>query len=108
MAPFAEFEAIAAGTKCRKPLYSLSISPPSPISREQYMAAVDHIEGKLGLVGQPRAVVFHDKEGREHCHVVWSRIDLDRMKAAQVSHDQTRRREAETMRRPRGRTRGWE
>lgn len=31
---FAEFEAIAAGTKCRKPLYSLSISPPSPISRE--------------------------------------------------------------------------
>lgn len=38
-------------------------------------------------MGQPRAIVFHEKEGREHCHVVWSRVDLDRMKAVQISHD---------------------
>ena len=84
---FAEFEAIAAGTRCKEPLYSLAINPASPLSREQYMAAIDHIEGKLGLTGQPRAVVFHVKNGREHCHVVWSRIDLDNMRAIGLSHD---------------------
>ena len=41
----------------------------------------------LGLSGQPRAVVFHVKHGREHCHVVWSRIDTEKMKAVQLSHD---------------------
>lgn len=84
---FAEYEAVAAGTRCKEPLYSLAINPASPLSREQYMAAIDHIEGKLGLTGQPRAVVFHVKNGREHCHVVWSRIDLDNMRAVSMSHD---------------------
>lgn len=84
---FAEIEAIAAGTRCKEPLYSLAINPSAPLSREQYMAAIDHIEGKLGLAGQPRAVIFHVKNGREHCHVVWSRIDLDSMKAIPLSHD---------------------
>ncbi|MFC3071578.1 relaxase/mobilization nuclease domain-containing protein [Shinella pollutisoli] len=83
----AEYEAVAAGTRCKEPLYSLAINPSSPLSREQYMAAIDHIEGKLGLTGQPRAVVFHVKNGREHCHVVWSRIDLDNMRAIGLSHD---------------------
>lgn len=84
---FAEIEAVASGTRCREPLYSLAINPAAPISREQYLAAIDHIEDKLGLAGQPRAVVFHVKNGREHCHVVWSRIDLDTMKAIPLSHD---------------------
>ena len=83
----AEYEAVAAGTRCVKPLYSLSINPSAPLSRAQYMAAVDHIEDKLGLNGQPRAIVFHVKDGREHCHVVWSRIDIDNMKAIPISHD---------------------
>lgn len=84
---FAEFEAVAAGTRATKPLYSLSINPSAPLSRAQYMAAIDHIEDKLGLAGQPRAVVFHVKDGREHCHAVWSRIDIDSMKAIPISHD---------------------
>jgi len=82
-----EFAAMAKATQCQKPLYSLAINPASPLSREQYMAAIDHIEGKLGLTGQPRAVVFHVKNGREHCHVVWSRIDIASMKAVPLSHD---------------------
>jgi hypothetical protein len=84
---FAEYEAVAAGTRARKPLYSLSINPSHPLSRAQYMAAIDHIEDKLGLTGQPRAVIFHVKDGREHAHVVWSRIDIDTMKAIPISHD---------------------
>jgi len=47
---------------------------------EQRMQAIDRLEKDLGLTGQPRAVVVHEKEGREHCHVVWSRIDLDKMR----------------------------
>jgi hypothetical protein len=42
---------------------------------------MEQIEQKLGLEDQPRAVVFHEKEGRRHAHVVWSRIDTDEMKA---------------------------
>ena len=32
-------------------------------------------------------MVFHVKNGREHCHVVWSRIDITKMVAVQMSHD---------------------
>ena len=84
---FAEFEAFATGTRCKQSLYSLSINPSEPMSREQYLKAVNRIEDRLGLAGQPRAVVFHVKEGREHCHVVWSRIDTVNMRAVQLSHD---------------------
>jgi len=84
---FGEYEAVAAGTRCKEPLYSLSINPSAPISRDQYRAAIDRIEQRLGLSGQARAVVFHVKHGREHCHVVWSRIDTAKMRAVQLSHD---------------------
>lgn len=84
---FAEYDAIAAGTRCEKHLYSLSINPPQPLERAQYSAAIDRIEAGLGLQGQPRAVVFHIKNGREHCHVVWSRIDIGSLKAIHISHD---------------------
>lgn len=84
---FAEFEAVASGTKAKEYLYSLSINPPSPLSREQYHQAIQDIETRLGLTDQPRAVVFHVKDGREHCHVVWSRIDVEHMRAVHMAHD---------------------
>jgi len=87
---FAEFEAYAAGTKAKQPLYSLSINPSAPLTRDQYMEAIGMIEQRLGLTNQPRAVVFHIKHGREHCHVVWSRIDTQRLRAIPMSHDHTR------------------
>ena len=92
---FAEFEAVASGTKAKEYLYSLSINPPSPLSREQYHEAIQDIEHRLGLTDQPRAVVFHfkpDKDGivREHCHVVWSRINVENMRAIQMSYDRTK------------------
>ncbi|MCZ4262322.1 hypothetical protein O4G76_15890 [Limimaricola sp. G21655-S1] len=48
---FAEFEAVASGTKASKYLYSLSINPPSLLSREQYGEAIALIEERLGLQG---------------------------------------------------------
>jgi len=84
---FAEFEAVAAGTRAKQYLYSLSINPPAPLTREQYLDAIGTIEHRLGLTDQPRTIVFHVKDGREHCHVVWSRIDVDKMKAVHMAHD---------------------
>ncbi len=78
---FAEIELIATGTRAQKPLFSLSINPHEALTREQYFEAIDAIEKRLGFDGQPRAVVFHEKDGREHAHVVWSRIDAAQMKA---------------------------
>jgi hypothetical protein len=87
---FAEWRAQAKVTNCRKYLYSLSVNPDhrqGPFAREKYFDFIARTEAKLGLADQPRAVVFHVKGGREHCHVVWSRIDAKKSKAVQMSHD---------------------
>jgi hypothetical protein len=88
---FAEWEAQAhALTRCQNYLYSLSINPDpaqGPLTREQYADYIERAEGKLGLTGQPRAVVFHIKKGREHWHVVWSRINVESGKAVQIAFD---------------------
>ena len=55
------------------------------VSAADFEAAIERIEGRLGLEGQPRAVVFHEKEGRRHAHCVWSRIDAATMKARPLS-----------------------
>ncbi len=93
---FAEWEAQAhALTRCRKYLYSLSINPDpaqGPLTREQYADYIDRVEDRLGLADQPRAVIFHikpDNDGRprEHCHVVWSRVDAENAKAVHIAFD---------------------
>ncbi|MEM9011433.1 MAG: AAA family ATPase [Pseudomonadota bacterium] len=85
---FAEVEAISQATQCQKYLFSLSLNPPAEASVpvETFEAAITEIEGKLGLRGQPRAIVFHEKDGRRHAHCVWSRIDASAMRAITLSH----------------------
>ncbi|MEJ0017600.1 MAG: relaxase/mobilization nuclease domain-containing protein [Acetobacteraceae bacterium] len=84
---FKEAEAVSRGTKCRQYLFSLSLNPPEQerVPVEDFEQAVDRIEERLGLTGQPRAIIFHEKEGRRHAHCVWSRIDTDTMTARQMS-----------------------
>lgn len=88
---FKEAEAISLGTKCRQYLFSLSLSPPegASVPVEVFLETVDRIEKRLGLEGQPRAVVFHEKEGRRHAHAR-SRIDADTMTARQMSFFKTK------------------
>ncbi|OXT01962.1 hypothetical protein B7H23_03220 [Notoacmeibacter marinus] len=85
---FKEAEAISHGTKCRQYLFSLSLSPPksAKVSIAEFEAAIAGIERRLGLTGQPRAVVFHEKKGRRHAHCVWSRIDVGQMRAINLPH----------------------
>jgi hypothetical protein len=88
---FEEWSAYAKATQCRKYLYSLSINPDPQqgvLARAQYFDLIERAEKELGLSSQPRAVVFHvHNDGREHYHVVWSRIDIEKSKALQMSHD---------------------
>lgn len=85
---FKEAEAVAQGTRCKKYLFSLSLSPPgdASVSVNIFENAIERIEQKLGLEGQPRAIVFHEKDGRRHAHCVWSRIDSMNMKAIDQPH----------------------
>ncbi len=85
---FHEADAIASGTRCRKHLFSMSLNPPAGenVSVEAFEQAILQIEKKLGLESQPRAIVFHEKDGRRHAHVVWSRIDAERMRALNMAH----------------------
>ncbi|GLQ36796.1 hypothetical protein GCM10007908_04160 [Rhizobium albus] len=84
---FQEAEAVSRGTKCSQYLFSLSLSPPEQerVSPAIFERAIETVEQRLGLEGQPRAIVFHEKEGRRHAHCVWSRIDAETMTARPMS-----------------------
>jgi relaxase-like protein len=84
-----EMEGVASGARTNKPFYHGSINTRADerLTDEQRTYAIDKLEASLGLTGQARVVVVHEKEGREHCHIVWSRIDLDRMAAISDSHN---------------------
>ncbi|SDL58782.1 relaxase/mobilization nuclease domain-containing protein [Aliiruegeria lutimaris] len=85
---FHEVDAIARGTRCQNYLFSMSLNPPedADVSTDVFEQAADEIERKLGLDDQPRAIVFHEKDGRRHAHIVWSRIDTEQMRAINMSH----------------------
>lgn len=104
---FTESYAISRGTRCKQFLYSLSLNPPegARVSTAAFEKAADKVEKRLGLDGQPRAIVFHEKNGRRHAHVVWSRIDPQEMKAVQLSHSKRKLREVS---RELFREHGWE
>lgn len=84
-----EIYATSKGTKCKQFMYSLSLSPPQDkdVPDHNFDKAIEKIEKKLGLEGQPRLVVYHEKKGRRHAHCVWSRIDIEKMKAIPMSFD---------------------
>lgn len=83
MGAMKETHALSLGTRCRQPLFSVSLNPPAAESArvEVFEHACKLIEERMGLQGQPRMIVFHEKEGRRHAHAVWSRIDANTMTA---------------------------
>lgn len=83
-----EAYAVSRGTQCRQFLFSLSLNPPQTeaVPVAAFEEALERIEKKLRLEGQPRIVVFHEKEGRRHAHAVWSRIDASTMTARNLPY----------------------
>lgn len=80
---FALAQLQADGTHCQKPLFHVQVRTPQgeELTRDQWGHVTERIEKHLGFSGQPRAVVFHQKDGHKHMHLVWSRIDADTMTA---------------------------
>jgi len=72
---------VSEGTRGTKGLYHVNIDPAEEyvMSLEQWQRTVEVLEKELGFEGQPRAVVLHQKQGRQHLHVVWARTDIDTM-----------------------------
>jgi MobA/VirD2-like, nuclease domain len=83
-----EAQAISKATKCKQFMFSLSLNPPKDhiASEQDFLDAANRAEKKLGLNDQPRAIIIHEKEGRRHAHVVWSRIDGGNLKAINLPH----------------------
>ena len=87
-----EAYAISRGASCKHFLFSVSLNPPdyADVPIEDFEAVIEDIEKKLGLIDQPRIVVFHEKKGRRHCHVVWLRLKpslhSDRIIGVNISH----------------------
>lgn len=91
---FQESYAVSLGTNASQHMYSLSLNPPKgkDVSTEGFGDAINRAEKRLGLTGQPRAIVFHEKRGRDgelrrHAHCVWCRIDGEAMKAIHMPFD---------------------
>lgn len=87
---FQEAKAFSMATQCEQYLFSLSLNPPEEecVKIESFEDAIEQVENALGLTDQPRAIVFHEKNGRRHCHCVWSRIfhDGKKFKAVNMAH----------------------
>ena len=81
-----EAHAISMGTKCQKFLVSVSLNPPEGVvvTNEGFFETADRVARKLGLDGHPRAIVVHEKNGRRHAHVAFSRIDCITMTAKEL------------------------
>jgi hypothetical protein len=84
-----ELDAMGAGSRAKRTLYHASINTPAneELTPEQQEAARKRLADELGLSEQPYAVVEHVKHGRQHLHVVWSRIDSETGRAIPDSHN---------------------
>ncbi len=82
MGAMQEVHALSKGVKSNQPLFSISLSPPEQeqVGVEVFERTIERIEQENGLGERSRIVVFHEKEGRRHCHAVWSRIDPEHMR----------------------------
>ena len=83
---------VSKGTQAKKFLLSVGFNPPEDkqVSTETFKKAITQIEKEFGLERQSRAIVFHEKKGRRHCHVAWSLIDTQKMKAIKLDYSKRR------------------
>ncbi|AEV99696.1 relaxase [Niastella koreensis] len=77
-------------TRSQKGLYHAQINPAygedKKMQPEDWSKAADIMEKELKLNGQKRVIVFHEKKGRLHAHVVWERYDHEKGKMVSDSY----------------------
>ena len=74
-----EFDEYSKLTQGHKTIFHLAIAPSDydRMDAAKWQHAVAKAEEALGFQGQPRTVVMHSFEGKDHLHVAWSRVDLE-------------------------------
>lgn len=75
-----EMQAVASASRCGENfMYQANINPLAheKLTPEQWDQAIDRLEKNLGFQGHARVVIEHVKEGRQHMHVIWNRVDDD-------------------------------
>lgn len=91
---FRDVQIMAGATHCERPFFHVQVRnrDGEKLTRAQWEYAADRIEKMLGLTGQPRAIAFHksERDGHEHMHVAWSRIDQDTLTAKPLPFFKTR------------------
>jgi hypothetical protein len=98
-----EIEGQGLGTRCKNPLWIAAINPgpKEQFSEQDRDRAREILEQERGYQGQPYFMVEHEKRGWKHWHVIYSRIDVEHMRAlpdaldAKVCHAAARRIESE-------------
>jgi hypothetical protein len=82
---FRDVQIMAGATKCDHPFFHVQVRnrDGETLTRFQWEQTANRIERMLGLTDQPRAIAFHidEKNGHEHMHIAWSRIDQETLKA---------------------------
>jgi hypothetical protein len=82
---FRNVHVMAGATKCEQPFFHVQVRnrEGETFTRQQWEKTADRIEQILGLTDQPRAIAFHthERNGEEHMHVAWSRVDQDTLTA---------------------------
>ena len=77
---FANMWAIGKTTRAKKPLHHVSINPykDERLTDEQVLRICKRLEEKYGYVHgeHQRVIVEHIKDGRQHFHVMWNRVNL--------------------------------
>jgi hypothetical protein len=84
-----EMEVVAMATHCKNFFYHVNINPQEheELTSPQWDTAVNLLEKNLRLEGNARFIVEHRKKGRTHRHVIWSRIQIPRMRAVVMTDD---------------------
>lgn len=82
MEALVDMQTLTMAVRGTKGLYHANIDPEAhyEMTDEQWFRAVEVLEKELGLDGQPRVVVMHEKKDRQHLHVVWARTDMEQLK----------------------------
>lgn len=94
-----EMQAVASGSRSHGNfMYQANINPLASehLTPEQWEEAIDTLEKNLGLEGHQRVAVEHVKDGRQHYHILWNRVDVDTMRVQDMggnyyTHERTAR-----------------
>ena len=72
-----DWRSASLGTNCSKPLYHAQLNPDRTLNKEEWGKAIEIFEKEMGFENQPRLIVLHEHKGREHIHLVYSRMDAN-------------------------------